>query len=1376
MIEKLILVKPKVPIMRISVIGLVFLALAPAAYGQTQYSFSHLDINDGLSHNHVSCFLKDRKGYMWFGTMAGLNRYDGHTFRTFIHDYRDSTSVNDNHIVQLFEDHLGFIWVETRSGMNFYNPALESFAVDIAGRMAALGIPAEGLKKAAPGANGDRWYLASNGRIFRYSAGKDRVEKVLPGDAEGTVTDIAIGKDGALWALTSAGVLLKWDASQNLVLQNNGLAHSQKETGAYRLFVDSDEDVWVYAPGVPAGVFFFNSETNAWRRIQKDRGTPRLNSDLVISVVEDNAGNIWLGTDHGGVNLIDKKDFSIQYLVHDDEDEKSVGQNSVNAMYKDDTGIIWIGLFKKGVSYFHEDMFKFRHYSRRVNNPRSLPFNDVNCFEEDRRGNIWIGTNGGGLIYFNRKENSFRQYRHNPADPHSLSADIIVSLHLDHEDVLWIGTYHGGLNAFDGKRFKRYRHDPANPASLADDRVWEIFEDSDLNLWVGGLEGGLDLFHRDKGVFEHFKAEDGKSIHSNYISAIVEDRDKNLWIGTAYGVDVYNRKRGTFRHIVNIDNGPSSLSHNNVLCLYIDSRDWIWVGTREGLNLYDGAADSFRIFRKEDGLASNVVLTILEDDRGNLWLSAPGGLSNMIVSMDSISGEPAFYFRNYGVSDGLQGREFNENAALKTSGGELLFGGANGFNIFHPGDIRENASLPRVVLTDFQIYNHSIAVGEKVNGRAPLPVSIGETDHIILKHMENMFAIEFAGLSFFHPAKNLYQYKLEGFNDDWIQTDGKMRRAVFTNLDPGDYFFRVRGSYDGRVWSGDVTLKLTVLPPIWRSNLALIFYVGLIFCCLALARRAILERERNKHKLEAERREARRRHALDLMKIRFFTNISHEFRTPLSLIIAPVDRLISQTKDEHLRLQYQTIGRNARRLLNLVNQLLDFRKLEAQELRLAPIQGDIVAFVKELSLSFSDIAEKKKIDFMFNSKTGPLIMRFDPDKIERIVFNLLSNAFKFTPEGGSVAVEIEAPANADGSWVEIKVRDNGIGISPDKQKKIFERFFQDDLPEEFINQGSGIGLSITQAFAKLHGGKIRVESEVGKGSCFTVSLPYAAGAKRQEEEVKLGLLSTPPLEVKPSALRKNGKDVILLVEDNEDLRFYLKDNLKSCFNVLEAPDGASGFQLTLEARPDVVVSDIIMPGMSGMELCRKIRSEEPVSRTPIILLTAKSSEEEKLEGYAAGADEYITKPFNFEILLFKIRNLIDRRKQENRFKFIEIQPNEVEATSMDEELIKKAVEAVEQRMSDPDFSVEELSRELGMSRVNLYKKLLSLTGKSPIEFIRAVRIKRAAQLIEKTQLSISEVAYQVGFNNPKYFAKYFKEEYHMLPSQYAARKKKLHNA
>lgn len=1363
--------------MRCHVAVVLILLFSSAVFSQSQYNFQRLDINDGLSNNQVTCFLKDSKGFMWFGSMSGLNRYDGYSFKIFRHDYRDSSSINDNYIIQLFEDHLNNIWVETRSGMNVYAPQKESFSTMAGMHLESLRIPAEGLVRSNRASNGDVWYLTSAGEIYRFSKKEQSTLKVETSSgwnaSGGAINDIHGFDDGSLWLIRTDGVIVKLDSNHHPVVKNDELAKLGLKEAPYRFFVDSDDDLWVYINGSPTGTFYFNSRQNKWRQLRKGSGNGFLNSNLINSVVEDNAGLIWIGTDHGGVNVLDKDDFSVEYIVHDEEDEKSISQNSINAMYKDDTGIIWVGSFKKGLSYFHENLVKFRLYNHRINNPNSLSFNDVNCFEEDKNGGIWIGTNGGGLIYFDRKKNVFKQYRHNPSDRNSLSNDIIVALRHDHENKLWIGTYHGGLNCFDGEKFTRYQHNPADPASLADNRVWEIYEDSDLNLWIGTLGGGLDLFDSKKKAFTHFRSEDVNSIHSNYISSLVEDENSNLWIGAAYGVDIYNKNTGQFIHLVNTNNDPAGLSHNNVICLFRDSRNRMWVGTREGLNLYDSSTRSFRIFRREDGLPDNAILTIVEYQEGNLWIGTPNGLSNLVIKGDSASDSVRYSFRNYDISDGLQGREFNENAALRTSTGELLFGGANGFNIFNPVEINENQITPKAILTDFQVYNKSVKIGEKVNGRVILDKAISETSRIYLKYKENMFAIEFAALSFFHPGKNLYRYKLEGFNDDWIQTDGSMRKAVFTNLDPGEYTFRLRASNNDQLWNQeDVELQLTVLPPLWRSNLAFIVYIMIIFGFLMLSRKLILLRERSRQSLEQERGEARRRHMLDLLKIRFFTNISHEFRTPLSLIITPLDRLIHQAKDEQVKQQYDMIARNARRLLNLVNQLLDFRRLEVQELKLAPVHMDAVGFIKDISFSFSDIAEKKKINFSFSSQPAELIMAFDPDKLERILFNLLSNAFKFTAENGRVSIEVDTMECDGKQWLEIRIKDNGIGIPPEKQDKIFERFFQDDLPEEFINQGSGIGLSITRAFVRLHAGRIRVESEVGKGSCFTVELPFSSAVQpiAAGGEILPVLSAKESPEINPAELKTNGRKIVLLVEDNEDLRFYLKDNLKAHYNVIEAANGVSGFDLALQTRPDLIVSDIVMPGMSGIELCMKIREHRRMSHIPFILLTAKSSEEQKLEGYEAGADEYITKPFNFEILLYKIRNLIGRVKQNGRAAYMDINPKEVQVTPQDEKLMQRSLEIVEQRMADPDFSVKELSRELGMSRVNLYKKLLTLTGKSPIEFIRIVRLKRAAQLLEKSQLSVSEIAYQVGFNNPKYFTRYFKEEFNTLPSRYAARK------
>jgi DNA-binding response OmpR family regulator len=516
-------------------------------------------------------------------------------------------------------------------------------------------------------------------------------------------------------------------------------------------------------------------------------------------------------------------------------------------------------------------------------------------------------------------------------------------------------------------------------------------------------------------------------------------------------------------------------------------------------------------------------------------------------------------------------------------------------------------------------------------------------------------------------------------------------------------------------------------------------------------------------------------HELDMMKIKFFTNVSHEFRTPLTLILTPIEKILKQVKDTEQQNQFLLIQRNAKRLLNLVNQLLDFRKLEVQEIKFNPSEGDIIHFIKEAVYSFSDLSEKKAIQLKFNSSVNSLVTIFDQDKLEKILFNLLSNAFKFTPEHGAVTVGVEQKTEVDGKWLCIDVKDTGIGIAPDKQERIFERFFQNELPKSMVNQGSGIGLSITKEFVKIHGGSISVESESGKGSRFIVRLPLQ-DASSQAETITQEIIE--PVDEEPIAesagARLVKKPLLLLVEDNEDFRFYLKDNLKADYQIVEAANGKEGWKKVQEQLPDLVVSDIMMPEMNGIDFCKKIKSDQRVSHIPVILLTARAAEEQKVEGFQSGADDYITKPFNFEILTSRIQNLIMQREKFHRAfpKQLDVKASELNITPLDEKFIQNAVKCVEDNVSKADFSVEDMSRELGISRAHLYKKIIALTGKSPLEFIRTIRLQQAAQLLEKSQLTVAEIAYQVGFNNPKYFARYFKEQYHVLPSAYAAGKRR----
>lgn len=1349
------------------------------------YKFMHVNVNDGLSHNEVLSFLKDKRGFLWIGTSAGLNRYDGYTVKVFQHDSRDTTSLIHNYVRDLFELPDGRIGILTAAGLALYDPQTEKFQKDISAFYKTYKIPKGPLRRVAKDQEGNYWFIHTSTGLVRYTVSNGDIVSIRHNErdaqsiASDSVMSFAQDVKGNYWIIHANGIVEQIGVKGGkhyVTYRNNYLfKHNKGAIREYHLLPDKDGDLWIFIADDAQGVFYFSSTHKSFTHIHKDSPGAHLNTNIVRDIERDDNGLIWVGTDHGGINVIDKRNFSVRYITHDDEDEKSLSQNSINTLYKDADGIIWVGTYKHGVSYYHKNMVRFPLYKHTPSNPYGLPYADVNRFVEDDKGNIWIGTNGGGLLYFNRTTGRFTQYRHNPANANSIGSDVIVSLYIDHVKKLWIGTFYGGLTCYDGTKFIRFNHNPADPSSLSNQNVWEIYEDSRHRLWVGTLSGGLDLFDERTQSFTHYRANELNSVGSDYIAVITEDRDGDLWVGTTVGIDVLSRKRGRFIHYESESSKPQSLSNNSVLDIREDSKGRIWIGTAGGLNLFNRKDSTFQAFTKDDGLPHNTILTILEDDSGDIWMSTPNGLSQLKITT-APDGKSIYTFSNYGEAEGLQGRQFNENAAFKTSQGELIFGGSNGFNIFKPSQLGLNKDVPEVVFTDFQLFNKSIKAQEVVDGHILLPEDISTISEIRLPPGKDVFSIEFAALNFFHPEKSKYKYKLEGFHTNWLSADSKSRRVTFTNLDPGEYIFRVIAANNDGFWNENgATLKIIVLPPFWKTRAALVVYFALIITGLLITRRLVQQREKMKFTIQQERQEAMRMHELDMMKIKFFTNVSHEFRTPLTLILTPIEKILKQVKDPEQQNQFLLIQRNARRLLNLVNQLLDFRKLEVQEIKFNPSEGDIINFIKEAVYSFSDLSEKKAIQLKFNASVESLIAIFDQDKLEKILFNLLSNAFKFTPEHGAVTVGVEQKTEVDGKWLYIEIADTGIGIAPDKQERIFDRFFQNELPRSMVNQGSGIGLSITKEFTKIHGGSISVESELGKGSQFTVRLPLQDAVNQSETVVQVvGPVQITDAIVEHTEAQRLKKPLLLLVEDNEDFRFYLKDNLKADYQIIEAQNGKDGWEKVQEHLPELIVSDIMMPEMNGIDFCKKIKSDQRVSHIPVILLTARAAEEQKVEGFQSGADDYITKPFNFEILASRIQNLIIQREKFHRAfpKQFDVKASELNITPLDEKFIQNAVKCVEDNISKADFSVEDLSQELGISRAHLYKKIVALTGKSPLEFIRTIRLQQAAQLLEKSQLTVAEIAYQVGFNNPKYFARYFKEQYHVLPSAYAAGKRR----
>ena len=1339
--------------------------------------FSSLNVNNGLSNNQVNCIFKDNRGFMWFGTMSGLNRYDGFTCRVFRHSTADTASIADDYVYGIAAAPGNRLFIRTRNGDMLYNPVTEQFS-DAGAWLKSKGLPLTGITGTLQ-ADSAFWVGYQDGNIYRLNEKKNGAVTRVLHHAGIPVADIAETGGGRLGILYLNGELDMLDtATGALISHTNAIARFiDTRPVSLRLFADAQQDLWIYMPGSDFGVIYLNGKSGNIRRLSSKNGS--LNNDIVNSIVQDEKGQIWIGTDHGGINVLNKETFKSYYLLRREEDVKSVAENAIYALYKDNGGIIWCGTYKRGVSYYAENMLRFDLYVHKYADPHSLNYNDVNCFTEDRNGNVWIGSNGGGLMYFDRRANTFTQMKHDPRNDNSISSDVILSVYVDDDNSLWIGYYFGGLDNYHNGRFTHYRAgDDSN--SLSNKSVWKIFKDKQGNFWIGTLGGGLDRLDRSGGYFYHNNVNIPNSVHSNYITDLAEDRKGNLWIGTAYGIDVLDKAKGVYIHYLR---ATHQLSNDNTSSLLCDSRGIMWAGTRDGLNAYDPGKQQFISFRIQDGLPDNNIISILEDNDHYLWVSTSNGLSKIAVQQEE-NGGVGIICHNYDEKDGLQGNAFNINAALKLRSGELMFGGADGFNIFDPARVKQVRHEPPIVFTSLQLFNRTIAVNEKHNNHVILPAAMPETNEIVLRHNENDFSFDFAALDFTNTDKNryAYTYKLEGFNKEWQTTDGKSRRINYTNINPGDYTLFLKAvSDDGALpWKG-ISLRIRILPPFWATPLAYVTYVLLVAAVLLLLRRIVLQRAQRRFALQQERREAKQLHELDMLKIKLFTNLSHEFKTPVSLILAPLEEVITHEEDHNFRHKLYLIRRNAKRLLYLANQLMDFRKMEMQELKLNPAPGDIIGFIREVVYSFTDLAERKQVELFFHTGNETLYTCFDHDKIERILYNLLSNAFKFTLAEGAVKVLTGFTANGDQALLEIKVTDTGIGIPPERHEKIFEQFFQSDSPGGFVNQGSGIGLAITREFVKLCKGTITVESEVNKGTCFTLRLPMeilpvttqpAAEDIEEVEELPAADLNEAEKAGPFPVLKKEEKQTILLVEDNDDFRFYLKENMKAFYHIIEAPDGLTGWQKTLSAHPDLVVSDISMPAMSGIALCAKIKSDNRTRQIPVILLTAMTTEEEQLRGLEKGADDYIVKPVRFEIMLSRVRNLLTRRAPAKQVVVLPPPADTGALLSADEKFMQKALEIVEKNLSNPGFSVEELSRELFMNRVSVYRRIYAITGQPPIEFIRGVRLQRAAHLLTQTEMNVTEVAYEVGFNNPKYFTKYFKMTYNMLPSAYAAAAKK----
>ncbi len=1347
-----------------------------AAKLQKSLKFQHYSLNEGLSQSSVLSILHDNMGFLWFGTRDGLNKFDGHSFKTYRYDSKNKNSLSSSFIKTVFQDKQDNLWVGTSSGLNKYSPLEDNFErISLSeNKNIAANIEIRSIVQA----DSSHLWLGTNQGLIKFDVkNKDFVyhnQDINQGNSllSDDIRALLKSDDGNLWIYTTKSIDLfnpntkifkHYAYPENVILEAN-LSYVPT------LYQDDDKTIWL---GFKNGLAVFNKENDKFEFFKvASNGIDEI-KDEVRSIHQDYLGNFWIGT-YNGLYIIDKTKQSILQYLHDENDSNSLSQNSIFKITEDSRGDIWIGTYAGGVNYYDRSFDQFKYFTSGSNNTK-LNYKVISSVIEDEDNNLWIGTEGGGINYFDKKTGLFNYCTHNPNDQKSISTNNVKAMIQSQKGDFWIGTHDGGLNFLNPKQkpftFKKYANIPNDKNSLSNNRVISLLEDRNSDIWIGTSGGGLNKFDVKTGSFVRIE-NSIKTIGSIIFTISKTSNQDVLLVGGNNGLAKINVKTLEISPIEFYDT-KSSARIGSVLSTQEDENKNLWIGTEgNGLYFYDTTTKKSVNYGLSEGLPNEVIYTILPDDNRNLWLSTNSGLSRFnIISKQ---------FKNFDSSDGLLGNEFNYGASLKSKNGNLFFGSANGLIYFNPENINENAFVPPVSIISILVNNKPYSSESLMKKK------------LELKHDQSVFSFSFVALSYSQPNKNQYAYKLEGFDNDWNYIDNK-KSATYTNLDAGSYTFKVKASNSDRLWNekGE-SIMVKILPAPWKSWWAYLIYSFIILSLLYLIRKYSLLRIREKNELKQERIDKEKIEEINNLKLRLFTNISHDFRTPLTLIIGPLERMINKRMgNDFVKSQHETMHRNAKVLLQLINQLLDFRKSDSGKLKLKASEQNVVAFIEDIKLSFEDLAKVRDINFMFSTTEEQIDLWFDAIKLSKILYNLLSNAFKFTSDGGEIEIKLsikkeQIKRNKTNEVFELIVKDNGKGIPKGMIGFVFDRFNQLSQKNQPAGSGTGIGLALTKNLVELHHGSIIVQSEENQGSEFIISLPLNNTHLSQEEigyeatnteeftylegpnYIANAIAKSQTESTEQDEIIKLENSTILLVEDNDDVRAFVKNIFVKNYNIIEAENGKIALNIAKTNDIDLIISDVMMPVMDGVTLCENIKTDGSTSHIPVILLTARTSEDAQKEAYHTGADTYITKPFDAKLLEVRVMNLLNRRRELiSKFKKeLILRPKELVVTSADEVFLKRAFDIVEENISNSDFSIDILKSELAMSRSVLYRKIKMLTGQSISEFIRTIKLKRAAQLIAQTDMNISSIAYQFGFNDQKHFRKSFQKLFNELPSEY----------
>jgi signal transduction histidine kinase/ligand-binding sensor domain-containing protein/DNA-binding response OmpR family regulator len=1304
----------------------ILLSLPLSSFSQVM-SFQHLNVEDGLNHSIIYSIAQDQYDLMWFATKYGIGRYNGYNFKYYYLDEDQFPLGDKDQVNKIYTDSKNGIWAAARNTIYRYNRNKDHFErlKTFEGSVSSD----NGISDFLEDINHNIWIGTRRG-IAIYNSEKDSIE-TIPGFNKG-VTCFWQSKNLDIWVGTRTGLFCYNPVIQKFIpISENSFIQKQiEELTIQALREDSEHKLWIGTRS--SGVYTLDLRQDILEKTE-------INELKNVKDFEPHVeSGMYVATDGEGMFLLDdalkiKRNYQL-----DEDDHKTLNNNGIYDLYKDINNRIWIATYGGGINIYDPNLKAFQVIRHKIKNENSLSNNTSRAILEDSNGRLWFGTKKG-ISVLSRKTGEWKHFTHDPDDPNSLPNNIVLALSEDNKQNIWAGTFSGGackINPHTG-RITRYQKELNNPNSLSTNYIYDIYVDSKNNIWFGGIrKGDLVKFTSSTGKFERYNVRN--------VRCISETRDGKIIAGGRNGLAIINPVNKTIDKYSPIPGDTTSLSNILINCILEDEEGRLILATDGGgLNIFNKKTKTFSHFTKKNGLPSNVIHGILPDGKNKFWLSTDKGLVFFNLTNKSC-------ISIYNKADGLAGTEFNYGAYAKLSTGEMVFGGQNGFTIFDPDKIQKNEFIPNLVFENFKLFHKNITPHLK---NSLLEVDINETKSIQLNHDQNTISFEFAALNFTNSENNQYKWKLEGFDSDWIKA-GRERVAAYTNLPSGEYIFKVMASNNDGIW-GDNMRKINIIiyPPFYASEIAYIIYVIGLILTLFFSWYFVSLYYKEKHASE---------------RIDFFVSIAHDIKTPLTLIKGPIEKIKEEgiRNDEHTDKMFNLVKHNIVRLNNLTDQLLAFQRLNVNSYRLTISNIFIQSHLDKLLINFKPLLEQKKLKVIKNYLNEDFEFWCDIDLIDKIFYNLFSNAIKYSFDEGEIYLTVKRKRK---EFI-FTIEDNGRGVPKDQQKHIFRRYFRASNAVNSEEPGSGVGLMLIQKLVDIHKGKISFKSEENKGTSFTLMIPNVPIQKNSKEVAEEFLLKTNELNIASERNFNNdqSKPKVVIVEDNKDLRRYLSENLSKKFRILSACDGKSGLEKIKKFHPDLVISDIMMPKMNGMELCAKIKNDVQLCHIPVILLSGLTSVDSKIEGMEFGAIAYVEKPFDINYLMARIENIFNSRKiLHDKFERLIKDPSDLEfKNEINQKFIRNLVEIININMENSSFSVTKLCKEIGMSRPSLFLKLKALTGKSPQEFIKVIKLQKAEKLIREGTIPIKEVAYDVGFSDSKYFSTAFKKHFGSSPSNY----------